>query len=527
LVAALALTLSTVLAVTAGGAGAAAKSSKADVCNTSRVGGTMSFGQFSIGSSLDPAFRQSGGAGGISVLSGLYDELMKSDPKTGEVTPYLAQSLTANKDFTSFVLKLRPGIKFGDGNPLDAAAVVAAHTRYITPPNTFAGFAPFFQSIVATDPLTVTYTMTSPFSDLATQMSTTFGMIADPAAVAKYGSAFGSTPNAGAGVGPYEVTTFSPPTSVIQKAKQNYWQGPVCIQEIDNTTTTTAQQGYDSFVTGQYDMAYIRDPVVYNTYKNLKPKVGYDAPVLQTGAVAVGINTLAKAAHMDDPRVRQALSLAVDANQISQRGFGGALIVHRSLSSMEDSVNGATKAPPFNPTKAAQMVSQIKQETGWDGSMRLTCANTAADFGIALAAMWNAAGFKVNLDTSLPVTPFTVKIGVAHDFDTECGALQIAGGDVFDGVFVRVGPSVGSYTGWVTGTNPAYDASIKTLLSNPIGTAGYKKGMDMMQAVLTKDVPTIVAGSFKEDALMQNKIHGMEFSAKGIALFAKAYLAKS
>src|SRR6516165_12079175 len=291
LVAALVLALSTVLAVTAGGAGAAAKSTKATFCNASRVGGTMSFGQFSIGTSLDPAFRQSGGAGGISILSGLYDELMESDPKTGAVTPYLAQSLTANKDFSQFVLKLRPGIKFGDGNPLDAAAVVGAHTRYITPPNTFAGFAPYFQSIVATDPMTVTYTMTSPFSDLATQMSTTFGMIADPAAVAKYGSAFGSTPNAGAGVGPYEVTTFSPPTSVVMKAKQNYWQGPVCIDTINNTTTSTAQQGEESFVTGQYDMAYIRDPVVYNTYKTTKPQVGYDLPVLQTGASAVGINT--------------------------------------------------------------------------------------------------------------------------------------------------------------------------------------------------------------------------------------------
>jgi peptide/nickel transport system substrate-binding protein len=121
LVAALALVVSAVLAVSTGAGAASAKSTKAGVCNASRVGGTMSFGQYSIGTSLDPAFRQSGGAGGISVLSGVYDELMKSDPKTGEVTPYLAQSLTANKDFTQFVLKLRPGIKFGDGNPLDAA----------------------------------------------------------------------------------------------------------------------------------------------------------------------------------------------------------------------------------------------------------------------------------------------------------------------------------------------------------------------------------------------------------------------
>jgi peptide/nickel transport system substrate-binding protein len=360
-------------------------------------------------------------------------------------------------------------------------------------------------------------------------MSTTFGMIADPAAVAKYGSAFGSTANAGAGVGPYEVTTFSPPTSVIQKAKSNYWQGPVCIQEIDNTTTTSAQQGYDSFVTGQYDMAYIRDSAVYEKYKALKPAVGYDQPMLTTGGVAIWMNLQSKAAHMDDPRVRQALSLATDANTINQRAYGGTVIVHTSISPKQDTINGATKAPPFNPTKAAKLLSQVKQETGWDGSIRLLCSATppTPDFGIALAAEWNAVGFKVNLDTSLPTTPFTVKVGVAHDFDTACGANQIQGGDVFDGLFVRVGPSPGSYTGWVAGSNPDYDASIKQILSSPIGTAGYKKGMDMMQAVFTKDVPNITVGSFYEDALMQNKVHGIEWSAKNIALFGKAYMDKS
>jgi peptide/nickel transport system substrate-binding protein len=522
---ALALSLWTVYAVGAGATVEAASSakSKADVCTASRVGGTVNFGQFSIGSSLDPAFRQSAGAGGINILSGVYDELMKSDPKTGEVTPYLAQSLTHNANYTSFVMKLRPGIKFGDGNAFDAAAVAGTLNRYISAGSVFNQYAQYFTSIVATDPMTVTFTMSTPFAELPTQLSSDFGMITDPAAVAKYGAAFGSTPNSGAGAGPYEVTTFSPPTNVVMKAKTSYWQGPVCIDTINNATISSSQQGYDSFVTGQYDVTYVRDATLYKTYTTTKPKVGHDQPVLAVGASDIVVNLQSKAAHLDDVRVRQAIQYADDVNTINQRGFGGNLIAHSSIVPKELGIDAPTKAPPYDPAKATKLLNTVKTETGWDGSIRLLCASTAADYGIALAAVLNNVGFKVNLDTTLGVTPFTLKVQVNHDFDLACGGFQMFGGDFFDAAFVRVGPSPRSYGGWV---NEDYNAAMKDLLSNPIGTTGYDKALAKIQAIFTDQVPNLSVGSFYEDLLMQNTVHGVEFSAKNDALFGKAYLAK-
>ena len=38
---------------------------------------------------------------------------------TGQVQPYLAQSITSNDDFTAFTITLRPNIVFHDGTPLD------------------------------------------------------------------------------------------------------------------------------------------------------------------------------------------------------------------------------------------------------------------------------------------------------------------------------------------------------------------------------------------------------------------------
>jgi peptide/nickel transport system substrate-binding protein len=524
----LVVVLATVLALStavATGAGAASsKKSKATGCNASRVGGTLNFGQFSIGSSLDPAFRQSGGAGGISVLSAVYDTLMKSDPKTGEVTPYLAQSLTHNADYTNFVLKLRSGIKFGDGNAFDATAVAGALNRYVAPGNIFNAYAQYFTAIVATDPQTVTFTMSTPWAELPTQLSTTFGMIADPAAVTKYGSAFGSTANAGAGVGPYEVTTFTPPTSVVMKAKQNYWQGPVCIDTVNNTTVTSSQQSLDSFVTGQYDIAYIRDPIVYQKYLNTS-EVGYDAPLLTVGGSDIWVNTKATAAHLDDVRVRQAIQYANDPNTISQRAYSGTLIAHSSIVPKDLGIVAPTKAPTYDPKKATELLNQVKQATGWDGSIRLLCSSPGAtDFGIAFAALLTNVGFKVNLDTTLPVTPFTLKVQVNHDYDIACGGFQMQGGDFFDAAFIRVGPATNSYGGY---TNDDYSAAVKDLLANPIGSPGYNKAMAKIQANWTDQVPHLTVGSFYEDQLMQNKVQGVEFSAKNVMLWGKMYLAKA
>ena len=54
-------------------------------------------------------------------------------------------------------------------------------------------------------------------------------MITDPNVVAQLGATFGNLPK-GAGVGPYEVTSFTPGESIELQAKKDYWGGPVCIQ---------------------------------------------------------------------------------------------------------------------------------------------------------------------------------------------------------------------------------------------------------------------------------------------------------
>lgn len=57
------------------------------------------------------------------VLNQITDKLTYQDPKTLEIQPWIAESWTINDTATEFTFKLRPGVTFSDGTPLDAAAV--------------------------------------------------------------------------------------------------------------------------------------------------------------------------------------------------------------------------------------------------------------------------------------------------------------------------------------------------------------------------------------------------------------------
>lgn len=57
------------------------------------------------------------------ILNQITDKLTYQNPKTLEIEPWIAESWTVNADATEYTFKIRPGVTFSDGTPLDAAAV--------------------------------------------------------------------------------------------------------------------------------------------------------------------------------------------------------------------------------------------------------------------------------------------------------------------------------------------------------------------------------------------------------------------
>src|SRR4051812_5016917 len=85
-------------------------------------GGTLTYLKVADGPGLDPIrISNSGNSDGPPAFM-IYDMLVYSDLKDGQVKPQTAESLTS-ADALVWTLKIKPNIKFSDGTNYDAAAV--------------------------------------------------------------------------------------------------------------------------------------------------------------------------------------------------------------------------------------------------------------------------------------------------------------------------------------------------------------------------------------------------------------------
>ncbi|MGW3470764.1 ABC transporter substrate-binding protein [Saccharopolyspora sp. NPDC000995] len=92
-------------------------------------GGTLQFALIDYQRSPDPQW----GTNYAESLIGnnITDKLTWQDPKTGEITPWLAQSWEYNEDLTEFTFHLRRDVTFSDGSPFNAEAVKANFDQYV------------------------------------------------------------------------------------------------------------------------------------------------------------------------------------------------------------------------------------------------------------------------------------------------------------------------------------------------------------------------------------------------------------
>ncbi|MFJ5510229.1 TIGR04028 family ABC transporter substrate-binding protein [Pectobacterium jejuense] len=96
--------------------------------DTPKIGGTLIYLEQQAHTNLyTPAggFYPNGG-----ILNQITDKLTYQNPETLEVEPWIAESWTINADNTEYTFKIRPGVSFSDGTPLDANAVAKNFDTY-------------------------------------------------------------------------------------------------------------------------------------------------------------------------------------------------------------------------------------------------------------------------------------------------------------------------------------------------------------------------------------------------------------
>ena len=281
---------------------------------TGAADNTLVVGALTDPQTLDPATGTLGTD--IPFLYPLYDRLIDFEPKTLDLRPGLATSWSWSDDRRALELKLRPGVKFHDGTPFDAAAV-KTNIEY------FKSLRKNFDldgvtSVEVIDPQTVVLRLEKPNSTLPGLLAERAGMMLSPAGLEKYGKDFGQHP---VGTGPFMLKELAAGKAVIYQKFPDYWnKGEPKLDFIEFRVIRNATSLVSALQSGQLDYAANLDPInlpVLQRNSNLRVAV---EPTIAFSIINLNSGT----PPLNDPRVRRAIAMSIDRQALANAAFGAA-----------------------------------------------------------------------------------------------------------------------------------------------------------------------------------------------------------
>jgi len=264
---------------------------------------------------LDPATNIDGAAD-QDYMDAIFGELFELGPK-GAVIPDLATGYSISSDAKTITLDIRPGVKFTDGTPFNAAAVVTNIDRDLKSACTCKPTWPV-TSVAATGPDTVTITLSAPDGAFIDEIfDSTADWIASPTALQKMGEkAFALAP---VGAGPFEVVSDTLSSVLVLKKNPTYWQtGRPYLDTLTFKTVASDEAGYEALLAkeGQIYVDMSTPSLLQQAAKN--PGVEVENQ-LSTSPYDLQLNT--KTAPFNNVKARQAIYAATNFGPILQHVF--------------------------------------------------------------------------------------------------------------------------------------------------------------------------------------------------------------
>src|SRR4051794_8539680 len=259
---------------------------------------------------------------GRIVFASFCDKLFDIDEKLN-IVPQLALSHETSADGKEVTIKLRPNVKFHDGEPLDAEAVKFSIERHLTMNGSFR--KPELATVEraeAVDPLTVKLVLKVPFSPLIAQLTDRAGMIVSPKAAKAAGDKFGLHPVC---AGPYKFVERVQQDRIVFEKFADYWnKDNVFIDRIVFLPIIDATVRLANLKSGALDLI---ERVLATDIKDVRSDSRLKlATAIELGYQGITLNIgkdKAKGPLSQSAKVRQALDLSIDRDAINQVVFNG------------------------------------------------------------------------------------------------------------------------------------------------------------------------------------------------------------
>ena len=259
---------------------------------------------------------------GRIVFSAFCDKLFDIDEKLN-IVPQLALSHETSADGKEMTIKLRPGVKFQDGEPLDAEAAKFSIERHMTLPTSFRkSELASVDHVEVVDPLTIKLVLKTPYSPLIAQLTDRSGMMVSPKAAKEAGDKFGLHPVC---AGPYKFVERVQQDRIVFEKFADYWnKDNIHIDRVVFLPIVDATVRLANLKSGGLDLI---ERVLATDIKDVRadsrlvlstaPELGYLGLTVNIG------NDKSKGPLSQSAKVRQALDFSIDREALNQVVFNG------------------------------------------------------------------------------------------------------------------------------------------------------------------------------------------------------------
>src|SRR5689334_24902229 len=259
---------------------------------------------------------------GRIVFSAVCDKLFDIDDKLN-IVPQLALSHQTSADGKEVTIKLRPSVKFHDGETFDAEAAKFSLERHLNLQSSFR--KPELASldhVEVVDPLTIKLVLKSPFSPLIAQLTDRAGMMMSPKAAKAAGDKFGLNPVC---AGPYKFVERVQQDRMVFEKFADYWnKDNVFIDKIVFLPIVDATVRLANLKSGGLDLI---ERVLATDIKDVRSDSRLNlSTAIELGYQGITINIgkdRAKGPLSQSAKVRQALDWSIDREALNQVVFNG------------------------------------------------------------------------------------------------------------------------------------------------------------------------------------------------------------
>ena len=336
-------------------------------------------------SSLDPA--QASTVNTIQLLSALGDPLYSLDGN-GELIPRLAEaSPIVSPDGLTVTIPLRRDVLFHDGTRFDAEAMAFSLRRFLEIGTLSYVVGGRIRSVEVAADHQLVLRLSRPSTSLEGLLTSVNLTPVSPTAYAQHRDGF--LHDRFVGTGPYRLTDFSEHQQRLEPFEQ-YWGEPPANPGLDLITLSNSTALYGALRSGEVDV--LLSPSIDEDQRHALHEQAQEGQLREAigPATEIGyITLLSNVAPLKDPRLRQALALSINRQEISERVSYGLRRPLRSL--VPPSISGALSSswPAHDPTAARALLNDAGFCTGQPLRIPLTFrSNVPADKLLALT--WQA-----------------------------------------------------------------------------------------------------------------------------------------